>query len=151
MFVIFFVKNVTKVAVRLSFRQSKLKWKIIYLVIHNKKLYKVNTKNKQCKHWRQQKRHTHNHCFLSNGIKYLPAITCTAYACIERYQGAVSFSIGNDFNFKFCLPCSNFRSFSQTGMPVRNNFIEILSRDTWFPTMWHFDKCRLRRACTVSF
>ena len=26
-----------------------------------------------------------------------------------------------------------------------------LSCDMWFPTMWHFDKCRLRRACTASF
>ena len=26
-----------------------------------------------------------------------------------------------------------------------------LSRCMRFPTMWHFDKCRLRRACTTSF
>ena len=26
-----------------------------------------------------------------------------------------------------------------------------MSRGTWFPTMWHFDKCRLRRACAASF
>ena len=26
-----------------------------------------------------------------------------------------------------------------------------MSRDMWFPTMWHFDKCRLKRACAVSF
>ena len=26
-----------------------------------------------------------------------------------------------------------------------------LSRDMWFPTIWHFDKCRLRRACAASF
>ena len=26
-----------------------------------------------------------------------------------------------------------------------------LSRDTRFPTMWHFDKCTLRRACAASF
>ena len=25
------------------------------------------------------------------------------------------------------------------------------SRDMWFPTMWQFDKCRLRRACAASF
>ena len=25
-----------------------------------------------------------------------------------------------------------------------------LSRDTWFPTMWHFDKWRLRWACAAS-
>ena len=25
-----------------------------------------------------------------------------------------------------------------------------LSRDMWFPTMWHFDMCSLRRACAVS-
>ena len=27
----------------------------------------------------------------------------------------------------------------------------LLSRDMWFPTMWHFDKCRLRWACAASF
>ena len=26
-----------------------------------------------------------------------------------------------------------------------------LSRDMWFPTMWHFDKCRLRRVCAAAF
>ena len=26
-----------------------------------------------------------------------------------------------------------------------------LSHDMWFPTMWYFDKCRLRRACVASF
>ena len=33
-------------------------------------------------------------------------------------------------------------------------FIEIkidMSRDMRFPTMWYFDKCRLRRACVASF
>ena len=25
-----------------------------------------------------------------------------------------------------------------------------MSRDMWFSTMWHFDKCRLRRACVAS-
>ena len=25
-----------------------------------------------------------------------------------------------------------------------------VSRDMWFPTMWHFDKCRLGRACAAS-
>ena len=29
--------------------------------------------------------------------------------------------------------------------------IVYLSRDMWFPTMRHFDKCRLRRACAVPF
>ena len=26
-----------------------------------------------------------------------------------------------------------------------------MSSDTWFPTMWHFDKCRLRRACAAVY
>ena len=26
-----------------------------------------------------------------------------------------------------------------------------MNRDMWFPTVWHFDKCRLRRACVASF
>ena len=28
--------------------------------------------------------------------------------------------------------------------------IVYMSRDMRFPTMWHFDKCRLRRACAAS-
>ena len=27
----------------------------------------------------------------------------------------------------------------------------LMSRDMWFPTMWHFDKCKLIRACVASF
>ena len=30
-------------------------------------------------------------------------------------------------------------------------FILCMCRDMWFPTMWHFDKCRLIRACAASF
>ena len=26
-----------------------------------------------------------------------------------------------------------------------------MSRNTWFPTVWHFDKCRLKQACAASF
>ena len=26
-----------------------------------------------------------------------------------------------------------------------------ISHDMWFPTMWYFDKCRLRRACAAPF
>ena len=26
-----------------------------------------------------------------------------------------------------------------------------MSHGMWFPTMWHFDKCRLRQACAASF
>ena len=34
---------------------------------------------------------------------------------------------------------------------TRNSFLYfIMSRDMWFPTMWHFDKCRLRHACAAS-
>ena len=29
--------------------------------------------------------------------------------------------------------------------------IILKSRDMWFPTMWYFDKCRLRRAFAASF
>ena len=28
---------------------------------------------------------------------------------------------------------------------------EDMSRDMRFPAMWHFDKCRFRRACAPSF
>ena len=31
------------------------------------------------------------------------------------------------------------------------DLLEYLSRDMWFPTMWLFDKCRLRRVCAASF
>ena len=27
---------------------------------------------------------------------------------------------------------------------------EYISHDMWLPTMWHFDKCRLTRACAAS-
>ena len=30
-------------------------------------------------------------------------------------------------------------------------FIGYMSLEMWFPTMWHFDKCRLKRACAASF
>ena len=26
-----------------------------------------------------------------------------------------------------------------------------MSRDMWFPTIWYFDMCGLRRACAASF
>ena len=32
-----------------------------------------------------------------------------------------------------------------------DNKVGELSRDMKFPTMWCFDKCRLRRACSASF
>ena len=43
-------------------------------------------------------------------------------------------------------PMYNLKS---SGHIYRNKY--NLSRDMWFPTMWHFDKCRLRRACAASF
>ena len=39
---------------------------------------------------------------------------------------------------------AEYKNFTTT---VRNH----LSRDMWFPTMWHFDKSRLRWACAASF
>ena len=35
--------------------------------------------------------------------------------------------------------------------PGSNSVSYKMSSDMWFPTMWHFDKCRLRRACAASF
>ena len=29
--------------------------------------------------------------------------------------------------------------------------VNEMSRDMWFPILWHFYKCRLRRACEASF
>ena len=40
---------------------------------------------------------------------------------------------------------------TNTGNKAPPQLIAHMSRDMWFPTMWHFDKCRLRRACAVSF
>ena len=34
---------------------------------------------------------------------------------------------------------------------LRCSFQVLTSRDMCFSTMWHFDKCRLRRACEASF
>ena len=36
----------------------------------------------------------------------------------------------------------------QKVVPVRK---KEMRHDMRFPTMWHFDKCRLRRACAASF
>ena len=33
---------------------------------------------------------------------------------------------------------------------INGHRLEYMSRDMWFPTMWHFDKCRLRRACAAE-
>ena len=33
----------------------------------------------------------------------------------------------------------------------RGNVYNDLSSDTTFPIMWHFEKCRLGRACSASF
>ena len=34
---------------------------------------------------------------------------------------------------------------------TRDDCSRYMSRDTKFPTMWYFDKCRLRQACAASF
>ena len=37
---------------------------------------------------------------------------------------------------------------------ARYCFLHLENHMSWdmsFPTMWHFDKCRLRRACAASF
>ena len=34
---------------------------------------------------------------------------------------------------------------------IKQNLKKCMSRHMWFPTMWHFEKCRLRRACAASF
>ena len=43
-----------------------------------------------------------------------------------------------------CLTCAKYKK------PAQNRFqITYMSCDTWFPTIWHFDKCKLRRACAA--
>ena len=56
-----------------------------------------------------------------------------------------------------CWWCVWTRSLSKT-IPSSSNserkasiLIWKLSCDMWFPTMWHFDECWLRRACAASF
>ena len=34
---------------------------------------------------------------------------------------------------------------------VNECILSYMSGDMWFPTMWHFDMCRLRRASAASF
>ena len=36
-------------------------------------------------------------------------------------------------------------------MEIFKGFLPYMSRDLCFQTMWHFDRCRLRRACAASF
>ena len=43
----------------------------------------------------------------------------------------------------FCLFCDK--------QPKRTSKETHLSRDMWFPTMWHFDMNRLRRTCAAFF
>ena len=47
----------------------------------------------------------------------------------------------NDFSNSDCSCCPH----------PSIKFWPNMSCDMWFPTMWHFDKCRLRRACSASF
>ena len=47
-------------------------------------------------------------------------------------------------------------SFSAASIWLQNGWIQLIiyldmSRSTRFPTMWHFDMNRLRRACAASF
>ena len=43
---------------------------------------------------------------------------------------------------------SLFNRYGSTFWNVKSNNICV---ETWFPTMWHFDKCRLRWACATPF
>ena len=51
--------------------------------------------------------------------------------------------------------CSSlmYSSCTSRNSSCRCNFYRKTNNDTdmWFPTMWHFDKCRLRRASAASF
>ena len=50
--------------------------------------------------------------------------------------------------------CTKNNMLSSPSMGRHNHVIDFkinLSRNMWFPTMWHFDMCRLRQACATSF
>ena len=49
------------------------------------------------------------------------------------------------FRFHFFL--NRFVTSDRKKIPIASG----LSWDMWFPTIWHFDKCRLRRACAAPF
>ena len=40
---------------------------------------------------------------------------------------------------------------SVLSVKIKCRYMAYLSRDMLFPTMWHYDKCRLRRVCAASF
>ena len=47
----------------------------------------------------------------------------------------------------------NLRAYLKWAFFIRKiiKYTYNMSRDMWFPTMLHFDKCKLRRACGASF
>ena len=51
------------------------------------------------------------------------------------------------------LCCSTICTYKTVGCTrgVATIHWNTLSRDVWYPTMWYFDKCRLRGACAASF
>ena len=57
--------------------------------------------------------------------------------------------------FHFTLKCSRkfLHSYQYPHILewLPNQWQTHMSRDMWFQTMWHFDKCRLRQACAASF
>ena len=59
--------------------------------------------------------------------------------------------------YKFTFPLGAFKwtftlemSFMKDRLKLRQQNPH-LSHNTWFPTMWHFDNCRLRRTYAASF
>ena len=72
----------------------------------------------------------------STGVKILTATMYNGFQIIDTS------SLNGMFLYGKCSKISN------TFLYFLSNKI---SRDMCFPTMWHFDKCTLRRACAASF
>ena len=79
-----------------------------------------------------------------------------------RYQLEQSISVLKDFFIWFQILINNLQANSgyrstASGLglhPQRERYYIVfikISRNMWFPTIWHFDMCSLKRACAASF
>ena len=52
---------------------------------------------------------------------------------------------------KLLFNCASADTFASIKLSIQSQRNVLMSRDMWLPTMWHFDKCRLKPACAASF